>query len=182
VRRIVRATTVLGLVRAGRGAIASDGQVTAGETILKSKARKTRVLAGGKVLAGFAGGAADALHLFDRFESTLQSHHGNLQRAAIEVAGLWRTDRILRRLEAQLIVLDGERLFTLSGAGDLLEPDDGLMAVGSGAGYAMGIARALIRHTDLPVEEVALESLRGAAEICIYTGGELHVETVARES
>lgn len=171
----IHGTTVLGLIRDGQAAIAADGQVTAGKTILKRSANKIRSLSGGKVLAGFAGGAADALQLFDRFEKSLQGHGGNLRRAAVEVARFWRTDRALRRLDAQLLVLDREQLFVLSGNGDLVEPDEWVLAVGSGAGYAIGIARALLRHTDLPVEQIAEESLRGAAEICIYTGGEIQV-------
>ena len=171
----IRATTVLGLVRDGRAAIAADGQVTAGKTILKRGARKIRRLSGGQVLAGFAGGAADALQLFDRFEKSLQVQKGNLARAAVEVARFWRTDRALRRLDAQLLVLDREQIFVLSGNGDLVEPDEGVLAVGSGAGYAIAIARALLRHTDLPAERIAEEALRGAAEICIYTGGEIQV-------
>ena len=125
----------------------------------------------GRVLAGFAGGASDALQLFERFDGALDSHRGNLVRAAVEVARYWRSDRALRRLEAQLIVLDTAQAFAISGNGDLVEPDDGILAVGSGAGYAMAVARALCRHTDLPVERIAEEALRGAAELCIYTGG-----------
>ena len=177
----VRSTTVLGIVRSGQAAIAGDGQVTAGETIVKSGARKIRVLGGNRVLAGFAGGASDALQLFERFEKSLESHRGNLKRAAVEVARLWRTDRVLRRLEAQLIVLDTEALFVLSGTGDLIEPDEGVIGVGSGAGYAVGIARALLHHTDLSVAAIAEESLRGAAQICIYTGGTIHLEALPRE-
>ncbi|MBD3161611.1 MAG: ATP-dependent protease subunit HslV [Candidatus Eisenbacteria bacterium] len=178
----IRATTVLGLIRDGRAAIAADGQVTAGGTILKSTARKIRRLSGGKVLAGFAGGAADALQLFERFEKSLQGHGGNLRRAAVEVARFWRTDRALRRLDAQLLVLDREQLFVLSGNGDLVEPDEWVLAVGSGAGYAIGIARALLRHTDLPVDRIAREALHGAAEICIYTGGEIQILQLPEDS
>ena len=176
-----RGTTVLGIVRGGRAAIAADGQVTAGDIIVKQTARKIRVLAGGRALAGFAGGAADALHLFERFEKALESHQGNLTRAAIEVARLWRTDRMLRRLEAQLIVLDTERVLTLSGMGDLFEADDGILGTGAGGGYAVAVARALSRHTDLPVERIAEEALRAAAEISIYTGGTILVESLPRE-
>lgn len=176
-----RSTTVLGILRDGRAAIAADGQVTAGETVVKSGAKKIRVLGKNRVLAGFAGGASDALQLFERFESCLDSHRGNLKRAAVEVARLWRTDRALRRLEAQLIVLDTNEMFALSGTGDLIEPDEGVVAVGSGAGYAVGIARALVRHTEMPVVEIAEEALRGAAEICIYTGGKIQVESLPRE-
>lgn len=176
----VRATTVLGLVRDGRAAIAADGQVTAGPMVLKSGAKKIRVLGDGRVLAGFAGGASDALQLFERFDAALSSHKGNLTRAAIEVARYWRSDRALRRLEAQLIVLDTAHAFALSGNGDLVEPDDGILAVGSGAGYAIAVARALGKHTDLSVERIAEEALRGAAELCIYTGGQIVVESLPR--
>ncbi len=177
----VRATTVLGIVRGGRAAIASDGQVTAGEMVLKSGARKIRIVGDGRALAGFAGGAADALQLFERFENALESHQGNLTRAAVEVAKLWRSDRTLRRLEAQLVVIDTEHAFAISGTGDLVEPDDGIVAVGSGGGYALAIARALVRHTDLSVERIAEEALRGAADLCIYTGGVISVEVLPRE-
>jgi ATP-dependent HslUV protease subunit HslV len=176
-----RSTTVLGIVRDGRTAIASDGQVTAGETILKSGARKIRVLGKNRVLAGFAGGAADAIQLFERFEASLESHRGNLKRAAVEVARLWRTDRALRRLEAQLVVADTQNLFALSGTGDLIEPDDGILGVGSGSAYAVAIARALMRHSDLSVERIVEEALKGAAEICIYTGGQIQIESLPRE-
>ncbi|MFB3909025.1 MAG: ATP-dependent protease subunit HslV [Candidatus Eisenbacteria bacterium] len=178
----MRGTTVLGLVHGGRAAIACDGQVTAGETIVKQTARKIRVLGGGRVLAGFAGGAADALTLFERFEKSLEGHRGNLTRAAVEVARLWRTDRMLRHLHAQLIVLDAERGFALSGSGDLIEPDDGILAIGSGAGYALAATRALIRHTDLAAEKVVEEALKTAAEICIYTGGTIQVESLPAEA
>ncbi len=178
----IRSTTVLGLVRDGRAAIAADGQVTAGEMVLKSHARKIRVLGGGRVLAGFAGGASDALQLFERFDGALESHRGDLVRAAVEVARYWRSDRALRRLEAQLIALDTTHAFAISGNGDLVEPDDGILAVGSGAGYAMAIARTLCRHTDLSVERIAEEALRGAAELCIYTGGQIVIEALPREN
>jgi ATP-dependent HslUV protease, peptidase subunit HslV len=176
----IHGTTVLGIVRDGRAAIAADGQLTAGETIVKSGARKIRVLGNGRVLAGFAGGASDALQLFERFETALDAHHGNLTRAAVDVARLWRTDRLLRRLEAQLIVLDTEKSFALSGSGELYEPDDGILGIGAGGGHALAIARALSRHSDLPVERIAEEALRGAAEICIYTGGTILVEGLPR--
>ncbi len=176
----LRATTVLGIVRDGRAAIAADGQMTAGDTIVKTTARKIRVLGAGKVLAGFAGGASDALQLFERFEAALDAQRGNLTRAAVEVARLWRTDRMLRRLEAQLIVLDTEKAFALSGSGELYEPDDGILGIGAGGGYALGVARALTRHTELPVERIAEEALRSAAEICIYTGGTILVESLPK--
>jgi ATP-dependent HslUV protease, peptidase subunit HslV len=172
----IHTTTVLGIVRDGRAAIAADGQVTAGEAILKTTARKIRVLGSGRVLAGFAGGGSDALELFERFERSLDAHRGNLTRAAVDVARSWRTDRVLRRLEAQLIVLDTEKAFALSGSGDLFEPDDGILGIGAGGGYALSAARALARHADLSVEQIAEESLRIASEICVYTGGTILVE------
>ncbi len=171
-----RGTTVLGILHRGAAAIAADGQITMGDAIVKQTARKLRVLGGGSVLAGFAGGAADALQLFERFETALDAHRGNLTRAAVEVAKLWRQDRILRRLEAQLIVLDRHHAYAISGAGDLFEPDDGILGVGSGSGYAIAAARALVRHSDLPADRIAEEALRTAAEICIYTGGTILVE------
>jgi ATP-dependent HslUV protease subunit HslV len=174
-------TTVLGLVRNGRAAIAADGQLTAGEIVVKTGAKKIRVLGGGKVLAGFAGGGSDALNLFERFETALESHRGNLTRAAIEVARQWRSDRMLRRLEAQLVVFDTQHAMSLSGTGDLYEPDDGILATGSGGGYALAAARVLLRHTDLPVERIAEEAIRAAAEICIYTGGTILVESLPKE-
>ena len=178
----MRSTTVLGLLRDGRAAIACDGQITAGQSIVKTTARKIRVLGGGEVLAGFAGGAADALTLFDRFETALDAHHGNLTRAAVEVARLWRTDRILRHLDAQLIVLDTGHGFVLTGHGDLFEPDDGIIGIGSGGAYAIAIARALAQHTGLTAAQIAEEALRGAAQICIYTGGTIQVERLPKES
>lgn len=175
-------TTVLGILHRGAAAIACDGQITMGSTVVKQTARKVRVLSGGRVLAGFAGGAADALQLFERFETALEAHRGNLTKAAVEVAQLWRQDRVLRRLEAQLIVLDRTHAYALSGAGDLFEADDGILSVGSGGGYAIAIARALARHTDLPADRIAEEALRGAAEICIYTGGTILVERLAQDT
>jgi ATP-dependent HslUV protease subunit HslV len=170
---------VLGIVRDGRAAIACDGQVTAGERIIKHRAKKIRVLAGGAALAGFAGGGADALQLFEQFETALESHRGNLLRAAVEVARAWRSDRTLRRLDAQLLVLDRQRILAVSGNGDLLEPDDGALAVGSGGGYALAAARAMMRTTSLPVDRIAGDSIRIASEICIYTGGDIVVESLA---
>jgi ATP-dependent HslUV protease, peptidase subunit HslV len=178
----IHGTTVIGMVRNGRAAIAADGQLTAGNIIVKSGARKIRVLGGGKVLAGFAGGGSDALNLFERFENALDSHRGNLTRAAIEVARQWRSDRMLRRLEAQLIVFDTQHAMSLSGTGDLFEPDDGILATGSGGGYALAAARALVQHTDMPVEKIAEASIRIASEICIYTGGTISVETLPRDA
>ncbi|MCG8588658.1 MAG: ATP-dependent protease subunit HslV [Proteobacteria bacterium] len=171
----VRSTTVFGRVADGHIALAADGQVTVGDTIMKQGAAKVRELAGGRAVAGFAGGAADALALVERLESKLEAHSGNVRRAAVELAREWRTDRMLRRLEAMLLVGDPECLLVLSGNGDVIEPDDGIAAVGSGGSYALAAARALVRHTDLSPEEIARESLRVASEICIYTNDSIQL-------
>ncbi|HEY8486886.1 MAG TPA: ATP-dependent protease subunit HslV [Limnochordales bacterium] len=172
-----RSTTVVGVVREGRAAMGSDGQVTLGEhTIMKATARKVRRLYQGRVLAGFAGSAADGLALLERFEASLESHGGSLGRAAAELARQWRTDRMLRRLEALLLVADTRQLLVLSGSGEVVEPDDGVAAIGSGAPAALGAARALVRHTPLPVDEVVREALRIAASIDVYTNSEITVE------
>lgn len=170
-------TTVLAVLRDGRAAMGSDGQVTLGQTVLKHGASKVRRIGEG-VLAGFAGSAADGLTLFERFEAKLSEHRGNLPRAAVALAKEWRTDRTLRRLEAMLVVCDREHLLILSGSGDVVEPDDGVAGVGSGGAYAQAAARALLRHTELPVEVVVQEALRIAAEICIYTNDRIVVETL----
>ncbi len=149
--------------------MAGDGQVTFGQTVMKKSARKIRRLYHDRILAGFAGSAADSFALFSRFESKLEQHRGNLERAAVELARDWRTDRILRRLEAMLVVLDPERVFLLSGTGDLIEPDDGIVAIGSGGPFALAAARGLTRHTELDDRTIAEQSMRIAAEICIYT-------------
>jgi ATP-dependent HslUV protease subunit HslV len=170
-------TTVIACTRGGEAAIACDGQVTAGGMILKRGARKIRRLYDGRVLAGFAGGAADGLHLFERFELQLETHGGRLPRAALELAKEWRSDRLLRRLDAQLVALDGEHAFLISGAGDILEPDDGLVAIGAGAPYALAASRALLRHAgSLGVEEILRQALTITAEICIYTNDAIQVE------
>jgi ATP-dependent HslUV protease, peptidase subunit HslV len=171
-------TTVLALRHGGRSVMAGDGQVTFGQTVMKHSARKIRRLYHDRILAGFAGSAADSFALFSRFESKLEQHRGNLERAAVELARDWRTDRILRRLEAMLVVLDPERVFLLSGTGDLIEPDDGIVAIGSGGPFALAAARALARHTELDARTIAEQSMRIAAEICIYTNSELTVEEI----
>jgi ATP-dependent HslUV protease, peptidase subunit HslV len=171
-------TTVLALRHGGRSVMAGDGQVTFGQTVMKKSARKIRRLYHDRILAGFAGSAADSFALFSRFESKLEQHRGNLERAAVELARDWRTDRILRRLEAMLVVLDPERVFLLSGTGDLIEPDDGIVAIGSGGPFALAAARALARHTELDARTIAEQSMRIAAEICIYTNSELTVEEI----
>ncbi len=174
----VHATTVIAVRRDGMVALAADGQVTVDRSIVKKGARKVRRLAGGQVLAGFAGGAADAFALFSRFEARLEEHGSRLERAAIELVREWRTDRALRRLEALLIVADRERTLLLSGTGDLIEPDDGLIAIGSGGSVALAAARALVRHSALPAPEIAREALLIAAEVDIYTNDCIICETL----
>lgn len=169
------ATTILAVRRGGAVAIGGDGQVTFGDTVMKGSAVKVRALTGGKVLAGFAGAAADALTLFERFEEKLQRHPGNLQRAAVELAKDWRQDRALRRLEALLIVVDRDHGFMLSGTGELIEPDDGILAIGSGGSYALAAARALVRETNLPPAEIVRRALTIAGEICVYTNTQITV-------
>lgn len=158
--------------------MASDGQVTFGQTVVKQGARKIRRLYQDRVLAGFAGSAADSFALFSRFESKLEQHRGNLERAAVELARDWRTDRALRRLEAMMIVADKERTFLLSGTGDLIEPDDGVVAIGSGGAFALAAARALIRHSSLDARTIAEQAMRIAADICIYTNDALTIEAL----
>jgi ATP-dependent HslUV protease subunit HslV len=165
----VHSTTVLAVLRDGRIAMASDGQVTVGSTVMKQGAQKVRRAAKHDTLIGFAGGAADALALTERLEARLEEHGGSVRRAAVELAKEWRMDRALRRLEALLLVGDPAHVLVVSGNGDVIEPDDGIAAVGSGGPYALAAARALARHTELSAEEIAGEALRLAAEICIYT-------------
>ncbi|MCU0241387.1 MAG: ATP-dependent protease subunit HslV [Vicinamibacteria bacterium] len=174
----IHGTTILGVRRDGRTALAGDGQVSFGETIIKRTARKIRRLHNGQVLAGFAGSTADALALFGKFEAKLEEHRGQLERAAVELSKEWRTDRILRRLEAFLIVMDRESTFLLSGAGDIIAPDDGLIAVGSGGPYALAAARALSLHSSLDASNLALEAMKIAAGICVYTNDTIVVETL----
>ena len=153
-----------------------DGQVSLGESVVKGKAKKVRKIYGGKVLAGFSGSTADALTLLEKFEGKLESFQGNLTRAAIEVARDWRTDRALRRLEALLIVADKEHSFLLSGSGDVIEPDDGIIGIGSGGNFAVAAARALIKHSSLSIKEIVEESLRIASEICVFTNHYMTIE------
>ncbi len=173
---MIRSTTIICVRRDGRLAIAGDGQVTVGETILKQTACKLRRLYKGQVLAGFAGSTSDAFALFARFEGKLEEYKGNLSRAAIELAKDWRLDKALRQLQALMIVADKESSFLISGTGDVVEPDDGIIAIGSGGPYALAAARALLAHTGLPAREIALEAARIASGICIYTNGEIVVE------
>ncbi len=169
-------TTIVAARRGGHAAIAGDGQVTLERTVLKHRAKKVRRIHDGKVLAGFAGSVADALALFERFEAKLEEFQGNLPRAAVEVAKEWRTDRALRRLEALLVVADRDHLLVVSGNGEVIEPDDDLVAIGSGGPYALAAARALVAHTDLPARDLVREALQIAATICIYTNDQITIE------
>jgi ATP-dependent HslUV protease, peptidase subunit HslV len=171
-------TTILSVRRDGHCAMAGDGQVTLGETIVKHTARKIRRLHHGEVLAGFAGSTADAMALFAKFEGKLEEHRGNLERSAVELAKDWRTDRVLRRLEAFLVVADQTHAFLLSGAGDIIAPDDGLIAIGSGGPYALAAARALLAHSTLDAAALAKEALTIAAGICLYTNDTIVVEAL----
>jgi len=172
-------TTIVAVKRDGAVAMAGDGQVSLGETTLKHGARKIRRLAQEKVLVGFAGSTADSVTLVDRFEEKLKQCQGNLARAAIDLAKQWRTDRMLRRLEAFLLVADRDSVLLISGSGDVMEPDDGVIGIGSGGAYAAAAARALVAHTDMPAEEVVREAIEIAAGICVYTNTEITVETVS---
>jgi len=174
--RIIRATTVIGLTRNGKSALGGDGQVTVGETIMKHNSNKIRKLYHDSILAGFAGAAADAFTLFERFEDKLDQYRGNLNRAAVELAKDWRTDKYLRRLEALLAVLDREHALVISGSGEIIEPDDGIVAIGSGGSYALAAARILIKYTDLSAVEIVREALETAANICIYTNNHFTIE------
>jgi ATP-dependent HslUV protease subunit HslV len=173
---VLRATTVLAVRHRGRVAMGSDGQVSLGQTIVKQHARKVRTVYQGRVLAGFAGAAADAFSLFERFEGKLEEYRGNLRRAGVELAKEWRTDRVLRRLEALLAVADAETSFILSGTGEVIEPDDGLIGIGSGGPFALAAARALVAHSDLDAKAIVTEAMRIAAGICVYTNDQLTVE------
>ena len=171
------ATTIIAIMKDGKVALAGDGQVTLGQaTVIKHGARKVRRLYHGKVLAGFAGSVADAFTLFEKFEGKLEEFHGNLQRAAVELAKQWRTDRMLRNLEALLIVADKDSLLLVSGSGEVIEPDDGIVAIGSGGNYALAAARALANHTDLSAGELVREAMKVAASICVYTNDNIIVE------
>jgi ATP-dependent HslUV protease subunit HslV len=172
----VHATTILAVRREDRAVLAGDGQVTLGNTVVKVGARKIRRLYNDQILAGFAGSAADSFALFARFEAKLEQYRGNLERSAVELAKDWRTDRALRRLEAMLVVLDRKSTFLLSGTGDLIEPDEGIIGIGSGGPFAQAAAKALMRHTELPPRAVAEHAMRIAAEICIYTNANLAIE------
>jgi ATP-dependent HslUV protease, peptidase subunit HslV len=172
------ATTVLSVHHRGNVAMAGDGQVTIGQTVVKAGARKVRKVYGDRVLAGFAGAAADAFTLFARFEAKLEEHRGNLPRAAVELAKDWRTDRVLRRLEALLAVADRDHSLIVSGTGDVIEPDDGLIGIGSGGPYALAAARALVANSELDAKGIVTEAMRVASTICIYTNDQITVETL----
>jgi ATP-dependent HslUV protease subunit HslV len=171
----IRATTILSVRRDGKVALGGDGQVTVGDTVMKANAQKVRLLAGGRLLAGFAGAAADAFTLFEKFEEKLERSPGNLPRAAVELAKEWRSDRVLRRLEALLAVTDRQHGFIISGSGEIIEPDDGLLAIGSGGPYALAAARALVSNTNLQPVEIVRRALTIAGEICVYTNTNITV-------
>ncbi len=175
-RARIRSTTVLCVRRNGRVVMAADGQVTLGESVIKHSARKIRRLYQEKVLAGFAGSTADAFSLFSRFEAKLEQYAGNLGRSAVELAKDWRTDKMLRNLEALLVVADLQQTYLISGAGDVIEPDEGVIAIGSGGSYALAAARALMQNTELSAREIAEKSLRIAGQICIYTNDQITIE------
>ena len=172
----LHATTILGVRRDGNIALGGDGQVTLGTTVMKQNANKIRKLHQGSVLVGFAGSAADAFSLLDRFEEKLEQHQGQLVRAAVELAKLWRTDKYLRQLEALLAAMDKTHSLVISGTGEVIEPDDGVVAIGSGGAYAMAAARMLIKHTQMSAKDVVRESLQAASQICIYTNNNITVE------
>jgi ATP-dependent HslUV protease subunit HslV len=176
---VLRSTTILCVRHRGAVVVVGDGQVSIGQTVIKQGARKVRRLFHDRVLAGFAGGSADAITLFEKFEGKLEGHGGNLKRAAVELAKDWRTDRLLRRLEALLVVADREASLLISGSGDVIEPDDGIVAIGSGGNYALAAARALVAHSALGAREIAEAALRTAAEICVYTNDRLVIEELA---
>jgi ATP-dependent HslUV protease subunit HslV len=175
-KRLIRSTTVLSIRRGGKVVLAGDGQVTLGESVIKHSAKKIRRLYNEKVVAGFAGSTADAFTLFSRFEAKLEQYHGNLGRAAVELARDWRTDKFLRHLEALLLVSDREQTFLLSGQGDVIEPDAGIAAIGSGGPYAQAAAQALAEHTELSARQIAEEAMKIAGKMCIYTNDRLTIE------
>ena len=172
----IRSTTILALRHNGKVVVAGDGQVSFGNTVMKRTARKVRRIYNGKVVAGFAGASADAFTLFDKFEKQLEQNNGNLRRAAVELAKDWRTDRVLRRLEALLVAADRDALLVLSGSGDVIEPDDNVIAIGSGGNYALAAARVLMKHTQLDARTIAEEAMHEAAAICVFTNDQLVIE------
>ncbi len=174
----IHSTTVIGIIKDGECAIGSDGQVTVGQSVMKNNSRKVRKLYNDTVIAGFAGASADAFTLFERFEDKLQQYHGNLSRAAVELAKDWRLDKYLRRLEALLVVMNKDTALLISGTGDVIEPDDKIVAIGSGGNYALSAARVLIKHTHMTAREIVLESLDAASDICIYTNKNFSIEEI----
>lgn len=174
----IRSTTIIGIIHNGQAAIGGDGQVTLGSTIMKHNAMKIRKISGGKVLCGFAGASADAFTLMERFEDKLEQYRGNVNRAAVELAKEWRTDRYLRKLEALLAVVSPDTALIISGNGDVIEPQDKIVAIGSGGNYALAAARMLVKFSSLSAQEIVLESLGTAADICIYTNNNIVVETI----
>lgn len=174
----IRATTVLGVVHNGQAALGGDGQVSLGNTVMKHNAIKIRKIAGGKVLCGFAGASADAFTLMERFEDKLEQYKGNVSRAAVELAKEWRTDKYLRKLEAMLAVISDQNALVISGNGDVIEPDDKIVAIGSGGMYALAAAKMLKKYSKLTASEIVTEALRTASEICIYTNDRINVETI----
>lgn len=175
-KRKIRSTTVIGLIRDGKAVIGSDGQVTLGSTVMKHTARKVRKIFNNQVLVGFAGATSDAFTLFERFEAKLEQYKGNLSRAAVELAKEWRTDKYLRRLEALLAVVGKDKTLIISGTGDVIEPDDGIVAIGSGGQYAYVSARIMLKYTKLSAKEIVTESLKQASDICIYTNSHISIE------
>ncbi len=175
---LIHGTTVIGIIKDGKCAIGSDGQVTIGQSVMKNNSKKVRKLYNDTVLAGFAGASADAFTLFERFEDKLQQYHGNLSRAAVELTKDWRMDKYLRRLEALLAVMNSDTSLLISGNGDVVEPDDKIVAIGSGGNYALAAARVLLKHTNMTAKEVVLESLNAASDICIYTNKNFSIEEI----
>jgi ATP-dependent HslUV protease subunit HslV len=176
--RVFRSTTIIGVRKDGQVAMGGDGQVSLGETVMKERARKIRKIYNDAIITGFAGASADALALFERFESRIEQYKGNLTRAVVELAKEWRTDKILRRLEALLAVMDREHSFILAGSGEIIEPDDGIVAIGSGGSYGLAAARALVKYSDLDASAIVEESLRVASHICVYTNDNITVEVL----
>lgn len=175
-------TTILAVKRGDTVAMAGDGQITFGDTVMKRQTKKVRALGDGRVIAGFAGAVADALTLFEKFEAQLDEYHGNIRKSAVELAKEWRTDRYLRRLEAQLLVADSEQILVISGEGDVVEPDEGVIAIGSGGPFALAAASALLNHTTMSAKEIVEAAMLEAAKLCIYTNDQITVLTVDRES
>ncbi|SPD73876.1 peptidase component of the HslUV protease [uncultured Desulfobacterium sp.] len=171
--KIIRATTILAVKKNGRSVMAGDGQVSLGDTIMKHKANKIREMYKDQILVGFAGAAADAFNLFERLEKKLEAYRGNLPRAAVELAKDWRTDKILRKLEALLLAIDKDHTLIISGNGDIIEPDEPVTAIGSGGSYALAAARALVAHSDLEADQIAMEAMKIAASICVYTNDQI---------